>query len=79
MTENAMQAIEVIDWNDTLKIVEQIAQVVGEQLRTNFQQISAQSRTASAKPMAVWLPNQIDGQIGRSRKCSWTNSLAMAC
>jgi myo-inositol-1(or 4)-monophosphatase len=38
-----------IDWKDTLAIVQQITQVVGEQLLTNFQQISAQNRTASAK------------------------------
>lgn len=44
-----MQVIGAIDWNDTLKIVEQIAQVVGEQLLTNFQQIGPQNRTASAK------------------------------
>jgi myo-inositol-1(or 4)-monophosphatase len=46
MTENVIAAV---DWNDTLEIVKQITQVVGEQLLTNFQQISAQSRTASAK------------------------------
>jgi myo-inositol-1(or 4)-monophosphatase len=46
MTENVIAAV---DWNHTLEIVKQITQVVGEQLLTNFQQISAQSRTASAK------------------------------
>jgi myo-inositol-1(or 4)-monophosphatase len=46
MTENVIGAV---GWNDTLEVVKQITQVVGEQLLTNFQQISAQKRTASAK------------------------------
>jgi myo-inositol-1(or 4)-monophosphatase len=49
MTGNAENKINEIDWNETLEIVTQIAKTVGEQLLTNFQQISAQSRTASAK------------------------------